>query len=64
MYHIKRDGKTTIGRGGGLWKKMRAHRAIASETKQPISPRREWIVSLVWDAPLDNPQRSLLALAI
>jgi hypothetical protein len=43
---------------------MRAHRAIASETKQFISPRREWIISLDRDTALDNARRSLLVLAI
>jgi hypothetical protein len=43
---------------------MRTRRAIASETKQYISPRREWIVSLDRDTALDDAGWSLLALAI
>jgi hypothetical protein len=50
MYHIKRGGKATIGRVSGLWKKIRVHPVMASEAKQSICPRREWIVSLDRDA--------------
>jgi len=40
---------------------MRAHRAVAGETEQSISPRRERIVLLDRDTAPDNARRSLLA---